>query len=310
MNKKVCIVFFAKGQTRTTIFGYSAVDRFMSSYLRFNSGMQHRLVFAVNGWDNLQDELILVNKLASEYQISLIKIPDEGLDIGVYFRIAHYINSQYFLFLNTHCEICANNYLKIFYSIIKRANVGLVGSTGSMEYFKITLLKLLTSKIKYLSVKQISKILIHIPFITDYANNKKRLYDDYADFLTLSRYIEHKEIQFPNPHIRTSSFFISRKMLLDYSQSISFPQTKTDTLDIESGKNSMTSFVLQKGLDVVVAGADGQAYSPSEWVHSKTFRTPDCSNLLIKDKHTRIYDSANIAQKRRLEKMTWGKQLS
>ncbi len=109
---------------------------------------------------------------------------------------------------------------------------------------------------------------------------------------------------FPNPHIRTNGFALSRELML----SMDWPPTrrKVDALRLESGRQSITRQVLGRGLRVLVVGADGVGYPPERWYESATFRSGGQRNLLIADNRTRQYDEADTALKSRLEQMAWG----
>jgi hypothetical protein len=109
---------------------------------------------------------------------------------------------------------------------------------------------------------------------------------------------------FPNAHLRTNGFALSRELAL----SLDWPPTrsKLDAWRLESGKRSITRQVLERGLQALVVGCDGAAYPPERWPRSATFRGGDQSNLLISDNRTQEYDQADTARRRRLSAMTWG----
>jgi hypothetical protein len=75
----------------------------------------------------------------------------------------------------------------------------------------------------------------------------------------------------------------------------------------QSGRRSLTRQVLDLGLKVLVAGADGSAYPPDAWRTSGTFRSGDQSNLLVADNRTRQYELADPAERARLAAFSWGR---
>lgn len=94
---------------------------------------------------------------------------------------------------------------------------------------------------------------------------------------------------FPNPHLRTNAFIISRVLMEKI-----WPRylvTKWQAYLFESGRRSLTERALKVGVD---------ARMVSE------FRL-DHSRLLISDNRTREYDAASDAEKARLRKLSWGK---
>ncbi len=109
---------------------------------------------------------------------------------------------------------------------------------------------------------------------------------------------------FPNAHLRTNGFALSRELAL----SLDWPPTrrKLDAWRLESGNASITRQVLERGLQALVVGCDGVAYPPERWPESATYRSGDQSNLLISDNRTQEYDRARPARRRHLSAMTWG----
>jgi hypothetical protein len=109
---------------------------------------------------------------------------------------------------------------------------------------------------------------------------------------------------FPNPHLRTNGFMIERSLLLD----LEWPplESKLATWAFESGRSSISAQVWERGLEVVVVGADGVAYPRDRWRESATFRSGEQRNLLIADNRTGQYEDADPALRRRLEEMAWG----
>lgn len=109
---------------------------------------------------------------------------------------------------------------------------------------------------------------------------------------------------FPNPHIRTNAFMLSRELML----SLSWPRmtTKRSAWELESGVNGLTRQVQARGLKALVVGRDGHGYPPDRWRQSGTFRVDGQPNLLIADNRTRQYDEADPRLRRKLERLAWG----
>jgi len=109
---------------------------------------------------------------------------------------------------------------------------------------------------------------------------------------------------FPNPHLRTNGFMLERQLMLDLDWPMS--NAKASAWALESGKRSISRQVWERGLDVLVMGADGDAYACERWHASSTFRSGGQRKLLVADNRTLQYDGADIAMKQRLEQMAWG----
>jgi hypothetical protein len=109
---------------------------------------------------------------------------------------------------------------------------------------------------------------------------------------------------FPNPHIRSNVFLLSRDMLL--SNAPRGTPDKLEAFKFESGTESVTNRILQSGHRALVAGADGRSLDVKDWPQSGTFRLGDQSNLLADDNQTRSFDEVNRHQKAWYGEMTWG----
>jgi hypothetical protein len=110
--------------------------------------------------------------------------------------------------------------------------------------------------------------------------------------------------RFPNPHLRTNAFMLSRALML----SADWPEiaTKSRAWELESGNLGLTRHAWNRGLETCVVGRDGTAYRPHEWPSSATFRSGGQANLLVADNRTREWDEAAAAQRAELSRRAWG----
>jgi hypothetical protein len=109
---------------------------------------------------------------------------------------------------------------------------------------------------------------------------------------------------FPNPHLRTNGFLISRSAMLRLTGGNVW--TKTAAFRFESGVHSMTNQLLKMGKRVLIVGRDGEAYEQQRWPQSRTFRIGDQENLLIADNQTDAYDASDASARKRLSAYAWG----
>jgi hypothetical protein len=111
---------------------------------------------------------------------------------------------------------------------------------------------------------------------------------------------------FPNPHIRTNSFMLSRELLL--SLEWGRLSGKIDTWKLESGHRSLSRQVWGEGLEALVVGRDGRAFERGRFYESNTFRRGSQPNLMISDNRAREFDEAEPGRRRWLFELAWGER--
>jgi hypothetical protein len=109
---------------------------------------------------------------------------------------------------------------------------------------------------------------------------------------------------FPNPHLRTNAFMISR----DVMRGLDWPdvENKTQAWELESGHRGMTRQLWARGLQTLIVGRDGCVFPPQRWAESATFRSGDQANLLVADNRTRQWEAADPAERAHLSRLAWG----
>ena len=110
--------------------------------------------------------------------------------------------------------------------------------------------------------------------------------------------------KFPNPHIRTTGFFIRRHIFIGLSSINS--GKKKEAYYFENGRNSLTNQVLALGLQCILIDKYGNSYQIEKWPHSKVFWRANQEGLLISDNQTRKYDFQDSIGKKKLEEDAWG----
>jgi glycosyltransferase involved in cell wall biosynthesis len=109
---------------------------------------------------------------------------------------------------------------------------------------------------------------------------------------------------FPNPHIRSNGFMISRQRLLGVESGRL--RTKFDACAFESGIDSLTSQIRRKGLRAVVVGRSGQGYDVADWPRSGTFRLGNQENLILTDNQSRDFMEMAPGTRATHVRITWG----
>jgi len=255
-----------------------SLKRFLTSYKYNSAGLEHDLFFILKGFgeNGISSEIEL---LLNQYEHKRIIIPDEGYDIGSYMVAAQIVENKFLCFFNSYSEILGDNWLEKIYRHVSTKECGMVSATGSWES-QYTNFLLVTRK--FLLRKWIDRI--------------KALK------------IKKHYLPFPNPHLRTNGFCISRKLFLEVTQGYSF-KNKNDTILFESGREGISRKIASRGLQLIVVGRDGRGFFPDEWSTSRTFRQGEQENLLVADNQTRLYGGADNSDRIILSRFAWGEKI-
>ena len=273
----ICVIHLVRRRN-----GLQPFIDFIESYRKYNAGVEHILLIILKDFEG--------NSIPPEYGVVLdgiqyeaIFVGDDGFDIGAYFIGAKSVTSSYLCFLNSFSILQVDNWLQKMFEHIHRPEVGLVGATGSYESHYTNHCS---------SVFQTSNTFI--------LRRVARLVLRYYQCIKIKRAF----FPFPNYHIRTNGFMLSRELILSLQSQLYL--SKTDVEEFESGRNSLTRQILAKKLQVLVVGKDGRAYDVKDWPQSNTFRSGNQSNLLIADNRTQQYQLAGEQEKQLLRKLAWG----
>ena len=261
--------------------GLSPFRRFLDSYARVHKD-DHQLVVAFKGFPSDHDTI--------EYERDLegvahdrVRVPDVGFDIWSYFIVARTVSNPFVCFLNSFSEILDPAWIPKMYRVVQAEPAVVVGATASWESPYTSCVSLLTSATSASGVRRLIR-----------GRSSLRLLPE----------LRREFDPFPNPHIRTNAFMLSRELMLRVR--VTPPVTKLDALRFESGRGGLTGQIADAGGHTLVVGRDGDAYPPERWPESATFRSGEQRNLLVADNQTRAYEAADPVTKRYLERMAWG----
>lgn len=325
INYKVGVVYLCRAAEEKTLF-----LNFIHSYKKFSANCNHELIIIFKGFQDFpQSYLEEIQAIFEPLDYLAIYLSEEGFDVGSYLVTARLVNHNYLFFLNTHTTIVSDVWLSSVYNAINFNNVGLIGTTASYESISSTVS--LASRFSDLYFKkEFQKKL----YILDYYRWLVIAIDPNNDhFKQLRRYIKFKiknafnsvfrkkfsntsenndlkylrEIYppFPNPHIRSNGFMISRELLLNLFGEYEV-KTKEDACKFESGKESLTRKIWDLGMKTLLVGKNGIAYDVKDWRKSNTFRLGTQSNLLTNDNQTRNYDNFSEQEKMVHAWISWG----
>jgi hypothetical protein len=312
--------------------GARPVTNFIESFKRHPPGIAHDCIAVRKGFPPGNSALDKVLKRVFLHSISL---SDDGFDINAYAKAAAQIPHKHVVFLNTFSEITSDDWLRKLHSAFAEPTVGIAGATGSYESllssmkrvqkgwwlfqnqgipkpaaFRRLFQAIRTRLPKRLATRLVATAISYFAARTSRPNYDRTLDDKFETYWAneigsggaLARLKDMPA--FPNPHIRTNAFMIERQVFLDaLPESI---DTKNDSYLFESGPDGLTQRILQRGLKIVVVGANGNIYTMDQWAESGTFRFGGQRNLLVKDNLTRAFQDMNAVEQDAFTAMTWG----
>lgn len=268
----ICVVHLVR-----EINGIAPFREFIHSYNQYKSGQKHDLLIVFKGFkkNHIPNEY---KELLHDIKYNSIFIMDWGYDIRAYTMVTKKFNYRYFCFLNSFSVILSHDWLYKMYTHISDTSIGLVGSTASYQSLYSSLLKINETE----APKSFKKKIINY--------TRLKIYKLYFK-------------PFPNYHIRTNAFIISRDLMLKIKHPVIL--RKLDALYFESGKNSLTRQVLNMGFRVIILDKNGQCHEMENWKNSNTYFHGNQENLLISDNKTRVYSKSDSKEKHLLSKITW-----
>ncbi len=131
-EKKICVAYLAYYNPQID-YGINMVENFINTYKNNSAGIEHELVIIAKNWSVTEDFDKLCS-IAKENNAKIIYLPDDGFDIGAYFRASNILSSEYVVFLGSNIEISSPNWLKYMYNTFESdESIKLVGAMGSYE---------------------------------------------------------------------------------------------------------------------------------------------------------------------------------
>jgi len=267
-NKIVCYLFTAFDKREKLI-------SFIRHYRKNKPGLNHKLVICYKLLDT--KEIIKTRKYLKNinYIEFIDPIKKNDWDFGSYKRVSKLFYDKEILFLNSHSYPICKDWLKKLFLFKKKDTV--IAPTASYE-----------------SLVDSIKLKNKFHKIIRYLVRKYRFKINFDEF--------------PNPHIRTSSFLINSKLFYNFIKSKPL-RNKEDTLKIESGKNSLTKNLKNKGIKIYVVNSDGKKFDEKNWKFSETYCFLNQNKSIISDKHSRKYLNLNNNEKKIIRSRVWGTKL-
>jgi hypothetical protein len=292
--------------------GIAPFQAFLGSYVARNAGLEHELVLALKGYESDGEARPLLDDAAARgVEARHILLPDDGLDLTAYARVAEEVRSDRFCFLNSYSRILADDWLALLNAGLDEPDVALAGAGGtwlSMVDYTRFQLGLRNGYDGVLPGRELTRLrMLEHTRATVEPNHPDR-----GPVVSRAGAAVHLLRQarrfrgFPNPFIRTNAFVIERDLLRQLSAGQ--VRTKLDAYNFESGRRGLTATVLAGGSRAVVVGRDGRRYDVDDWPDSQTVWQEEQQNLLVADNRTDEYLAASAERRRVLSQLAWGRR--
>jgi len=270
LNQKPLVAYIAYEP-----FGIEYLNSFLERYKKYPSGLDHDLLICFKQFKNKD----LIENWKKKIEVPFIEFDDSNqpndFDIGSYIRIAKIYSEKYILFLNTYTRPNSKNWLKIFANHYRPNSI--LGATASFSS-------------------------ISSQFLNFY-------YKQYSKFQQIRWGLKHLiNVQlFPNPHIRTTGFFICARDLTELNFDISKLIKKIENIYFEGGRGGLSNKLKRKGFQLLLVNADNKVFEVSDWHKSDTFCLNNQEKLIFVDNRTEEYSNSDKKIKEKMTKFTWGK---
>jgi len=290
--------------------GIEPFTRFLDSYRRHPAAAEHELVLVFKGFAGdaaVESHLAL----ASGLRARSLSVPDDGFDLGAYWRAARELPHRRLLFLNSFSVILADGWLESLAAALRDPSVGAVAASGSWGSQASHMRYGLGLGGPYARVfadrESTQRVFAELASRGDQEQAARGRAGRVAGALHIATTIARQTIgfaQFPAPHLRTNGLLIERERWLEICRSA--PRDKLAAHRMESGRRGFTARLRRDGLDVVVVGRDGRVHRSEQWPDSSTFWQGDQQNLLIGDNQTDSYRTGDALRRRVLSGYAWG----
>lgn len=254
--------------------GPAPLRDFLRSYHAHPAEAEHELAIVLNGAgsaDGSFREALLADLEETEHR--LIELERPLLDLAAYGHAARRLAHENLCFLNSYSVIMAGGWLAHLQRALEEPEIGIAGASASWE-----------SQAEWVRGRA-----------TYWAFQLMRL-----------RRARREYPRFPNPHVRTTAFAMSRAAILEMG--LEQVCDKGSAYLLESGWMSITRQMQERGLRAVVVGRDGRFYDAADWPRSRSYRSGEQDNLLVADNRTRDWQRASPRLRRRLSHDAWGEQ--
>ena len=280
--------------------------RFVDSYKKHPAGYEHELFNIKKGYQEHEDVWDAWVRQLDGIPFQIRAYPDRHFVFGYVRNLMEEFPDRYILVCNATSEIRVDQWLDLY---MRHANpnriLGTMGSYGSVCH------------------GQTSRIIATTPFtlknlIRSSSATRRQWWRQFLQFLGYDFPSQSQETIItgkyfyppPNPHLRTTGLMLPPRLLerIFYWPRSEDIYTKNDEYYFEHGKFGLTVQALLTGMEPLVVGANGQAYTIREWSQSGTFMSDEQNNLIINDWCSRLYENFSLKEKKNYFKAVYGYQ--
>lgn len=283
--------------------GIEPFDRFMRSYEMHDAGVEHELVIIFKGFGDKGDLGPFRERMAGHGSLREIVVGDEGFDMGAYLSAALALGHERLCFVNSFAEVLADRWLGILDEALTEPGTGIAGATGSWASHRSAAAYLIGLGGVYRQV--LGPRRVGRPALASVAGDPEKV----SKFPRLGAAAGLPEELlmfpgFPDPHLRTNAFLISRKLFL--SLKTRPPTSKRGAYRFEAGYRGITRQVLNRGLEARLATRDGRSLPVADWPEAECYWQGTQRDLLVADNQTRLYEEAPLVTQQVLAAFAWG----
>jgi hypothetical protein len=285
--------------------GPAPLRAFAAALRRHPPGIDYRLVLALKGFCSAREAQPSLDELA-DLEPEALFLPDTGMDLGAYLAAAAHLRRRRYCFLNSYSVPLVDGWLAKLDAALDRPGVGVVGATGAWTSNRSWIAYSLGLPSAYRGLLPSAAVVRQrmLALMTEQPSgtHPARLEALRARALALRLLAEQE--RFPAYSLRTNAFMISHATL----QLLRLHPIKgrTDSLALESGRDSITRQLQRRGLRTLVVDRAGDAFDHARWDRSFTFWQGDQQGLLVADNRTLLYERADLSVRRVLSSLTWG----
>jgi hypothetical protein len=285
-RERTCVAHLVRASN-----GLPAFERFLASYLAHDAGAPHRLLLILKGFRDAAS-LAPYDRLTAGVPHDRLHVRDVGYDIRPYVVTARRTSFARYCFLNSFSVILAPDWLAKLEAHARPGAHCLAGATGSWESHLSTVL---ADRAFGTRIPLVGGGHLPCPRAVAVAARAARIWS-----------WRRRYDPFPNPHVRTNAFLVTRDLLLRSAPRLLL--TKADAWAFESARTGLSRTAAACGAPLLVVGRDGNAYEPDAWPDSNTFWQRGQQNLLVADNQTRRYDAADAPTRDAMARSAWAER--